>query len=152
MKAGSCGVRRVPKSNLGVEVATHGAELFEFYLIIGVVFGMVVLAMVPVGQITGTYMTGLPSLRAYSVNVAGALTGIVLFALLSSFYVPPFALALLALGVGLTYLGTRPAVTAALGGSVPRDLRGDGARRTIPESSARCGARTTGSRYPVWVC
>ena len=46
-----------------------------------VVFGMVVLVMVPVGQITGTFMTGLPSLRAYSVNVAGALTGIVLFAL-----------------------------------------------------------------------
>src|SRR3972149_10934165 len=44
-----------PQSNLGIGVATNIAELWIFYLIVIGIFGLVVLAMVPLGQITGVF-------------------------------------------------------------------------------------------------
>ena len=103
-----------PESNLGLQQGDAGPfELFKFYATIAIVFALTVLATVPIGQITGSYMSGLPSLRAYTLNVAGSLAGIVLFAGFSALYVPPFVSALLALGLGIAYLRARPAVTLA---------------------------------------
>ncbi|HKQ96563.1 MAG TPA: methyltransferase domain-containing protein [Candidatus Polarisedimenticolia bacterium] len=101
-----------PESNLGGAAGATGAGLAPFYLLIAAVFTLVVLTMLPLGRIAGAFMSGVPALRAYTVNVAGALGGILLFVGLAALSVPPWAGALLACGVALLYL--RPASIAQL--------------------------------------
>src|SRR6266478_5015466 len=45
-----------PETNLGVDVAAGAGGLAAFYVLIVGVFALVVLAMVPLGQIAGAYM------------------------------------------------------------------------------------------------
>ncbi|MCZ6688841.1 MAG: hypothetical protein O7H41_04495 [Planctomycetota bacterium] len=94
-----------PELNLGVKVASSATEVVDFFLTIGAVFAMVVLTTVPLGQIAGEYMEGLRSLHAYTVNVAGALAGILIFFILGAFSLPPWIWAAIALGILLLYLG-----------------------------------------------
>jgi SAM-dependent methyltransferase len=68
--------------------------------------------MVPLGLIAGASMSGLPALSAYTASVAGALLGILLFAALAAFSVPPWAGALLAFSAALICL--KPASAAQL--------------------------------------
>ena len=98
------------ESNLGMEVATGAGQLLVFYLSIAGVFGLVVLATIPLGQAAGTFMHGLPALGAYTANVAGSLGGILLVFLLASFSAPPWVNALLAMGVMLAYVTAGAAV------------------------------------------
>lgn len=95
-----------PESNLGVTAGAAGASLAPFYALVAAVFMLVVLAMLPLGRIAGAFMSGVPALRAYTANVAGALGGILLFVGLAAFSVPPWMGALLACGVALLYLRT----------------------------------------------
>ena len=96
-----------PESNLGVEVAVAGRDLAAFYGLIALVFGLVTLTTVPLGQIAGTFMEDLPCLWSYSANVAGALGGILLFSAAAALMVPPWIGALVAFTVALVYLRSR---------------------------------------------
>jgi SAM-dependent methyltransferase len=93
-----------PEINLGMQITASTSELVLFYLLIAGVFGLVVLAMIPLGQIAGEHMAGLPPLRCYSANVAGSLTGILLFSAAAALSIPPWASTALAFAVCLAYL------------------------------------------------
>jgi SAM-dependent methyltransferase len=70
-----------------------------YYGITLVGFLFVVLVFVPLGQYTGKCMRAFAPIAAYSLNLAGALAGVVLFAVVSFAWLPPwawFALAALA--------------------------------------------------------
>jgi spermidine synthase len=66
-----------------------------FFVTVGLacVFGLMFLiwqAFVPLGRILGKLMADHPKpIKAYSINIAGSLVGILLFTLLSGFYQPP---------------------------------------------------------------
>lgn len=93
-----------PESNLGVKVAERGGQLLLFYLEIAAVFALAVLSTIPLGQITSAFMEGVPALRAYTANVAGALTGIAGFFVLAGLSIPPWAGAAMAMLAMLAYV------------------------------------------------
>jgi len=93
--------------NLGVDTTTATAELLLFYGSVAGVFALVVLATVPLGQVAGAYMRDAPALEAYTANVSGSLSGILLVFLLSALSLPPWLNAALAFGLISAYLGTR---------------------------------------------
>ena len=93
-----------PEINLGIKPTDDILQLVVFYLLIGAVFGLVVLATVPLGQIAGEYMSGLPSLPCYTANVGGALAGILTFFAFAVLSLPPWTAALLVFAVCLAYL------------------------------------------------
>lgn len=93
--------------NLGVDTTTATTELLVFYGSVAGVFALVVLATVPLGQVAGAYMRGAPALEAYTANVSGSLSGILLVFLLSALSLPPWLNAALAFGLISAYLGTR---------------------------------------------
>ncbi len=92
-----------PEINLGIRATEEPIELLVFYSLITGIFALVVLAMIPLGQIAGEYMEGLETLRCYSANIAGALAGIVLFFALAALSVPPWVGALAVLAICLGY-------------------------------------------------
>lgn len=64
------------------------------------IFGLVVVCAIPFGQLVSAYFDKLPRLQAYSVNIAGSLTGVLMFSLISWMSLPPyywFAIVILAL-------------------------------------------------------
>lgn len=93
-----------PEANLGIGPTGDTGQLIVFYLLIASVFGLVVLAMVPLGQIAGEFMEGLPSLPCYTANVGGALAGILLFFAFAVLSIPPWVAATLVFAVCLAYL------------------------------------------------
>jgi hypothetical protein len=62
-----------------------------YYAITLFYFASVVLAFIPLGQYTGKCMRAFPPVPAYSLNLAGALAGTLLFALVSFAWLPPSA-------------------------------------------------------------
>lgn len=80
-----------PEANLGLRVAGSWFELVWFGVIIAVVFALTVLAMIPLGQLTGRALIGLPTLPAYSVNILGSIAGVLLIFLLASLSMPLWA-------------------------------------------------------------
>ena len=124
-----------PETNLGVDVAAGAGGLAAFYVLIIGIFALVVLAMVPLGQIAGAFMAGLPVLPAYSANVAGALGGVLVFCGMAALSIPPWLVATLAFATALAYLRSPPwfrigsALLAgtALAGMVLVDHRGSSA-------------------------
>jgi SAM-dependent methyltransferase len=124
-----------PETNLGVDVAAGAGGLAAFYVLIVGIFALVVLAMVPLGQVAGAFMVGLPVLPAYSANVAGALGGVLLFCGMAALSIPPWLVATLAFAVALAYLrsplwfriGSALLAGTALVGMVLVDHRGSSA-------------------------
>ena len=124
-----------PETNLGVDVAAGAGGLAAFYVLIVGIFALVVLAMVPLGQIAGAFMVGLPVLPAYSANVAGALGGVLIFCAMAALSIPPWLVATLAFAVALVYLrsplwfriGSALLAATALAGMVLVDHRGTSA-------------------------
>jgi SAM-dependent methyltransferase len=121
-----------PESNLGVDVAAGAPALAAFYVLIVVIFGLVVLALAPFGQIAGAVMDDLPVLPAYSANVAGALGGVLVFCVLAALSIPPWVVAAVVFAVALAYLrspaffriGSALLAGIALAGMVLVDHRG----------------------------
>jgi SAM-dependent methyltransferase len=62
-----------------------------FVLVVILFFVYTMLLLLPLGQLTGRLMEGLPSLSAYMVNILGSLAGIWAFAGVSYVYWPPWA-------------------------------------------------------------
>lgn len=91
---------------LGLTFSTRDALPFlvrvlawlPFYTITLVYFASVVLIFIPLGQYTGAHMRTFTPLRAYGLNLVGALAGTLLFAVVSFLWLAPtvwFALAAL---------------------------------------------------------
>ncbi len=92
-----------PESNLGVVVAQTTTQLAIFFAAVTALFGLVVLAMVPVGQLTADAMEGLPSLPGYTANVAGSLAGVLASFALAAVSGPPWLTAAIVLNVIARY-------------------------------------------------
>ncbi len=87
--------------------AAHSAGQFAVvYFFLSTVFLLTALTLMPVGQLCGALMEREKPLKAYGLNLAGSLLGVVLSFVLSYFWTPPavwFSLALLSLLFFLCY-------------------------------------------------
>ncbi|MBN2144175.1 MAG: methyltransferase domain-containing protein [Candidatus Aureabacteria bacterium] len=79
-----------PESNLGVRITQSAAEISGFCAIVMWIFIFTTLSMVPLGQLTGLYMEGLPAISAYMANIFGSLLGVGLSFLLATMSAPPW--------------------------------------------------------------
>jgi hypothetical protein len=81
------------------------------YALLALVFVLTALTFIPVGQLCGLLMVGRRPLRAYGLNLAGSIAGVVLMLVASWLWTPPIAwFALCFLGV-ILFLMKRPAAT-----------------------------------------
>jgi spermidine synthase len=86
--------------NMGIGPASGISEYLAVYGLLAVVLLLTALAFVPLGQLCGRLLDGLPQLRAYGWNLVGSLGGVALMFLLGYLWTPPliwFAAASLAL-------------------------------------------------------
>lgn len=96
-----------------------GVRVPSALILIGV-FGLVVWAMIPFGQLVAAYFDQIPRIPAYSINIAGSLLGVAGFAAVSALGLPPsvwfgVTIALLLLyGVGARYLAPVVLIVVAL--------------------------------------
>jgi len=72
------------------------------------VFALNALLFVPLGDLIGGYFQRLPPLQAYSWDLAGAITGTVLFGLFSYFWFSPILGSSIVMGLYLIYCRGRP--------------------------------------------
>lgn len=79
-----------PESNIGAAAAESPVDVAVFYGIVAAVFALVVIALVPVGQITAETMHGAGALSAYTANLAGSLAGVLAVFALSALGAPPW--------------------------------------------------------------
>jgi SAM-dependent methyltransferase len=119
------------ETNIALAAATGAGQLAIFYLSIALVFALIVLCTIPLGQVAGAFMDGVPALAAYSANVAGAVAGIALVFALSFLWAPPWINALLAVAVLVFYTssGRRLRAFAAVVGVSSCALMAYGDRR-----------------------
>jgi SAM-dependent methyltransferase len=92
------------EANVPVPEATSAGEVVAFYSLIALIFVLVVVATIPLGQVAGAFMENIPALRAYAANLVGALSGIALVFALSAWWLPPSVGAALSLGIVVLYL------------------------------------------------
>ncbi|MBN2145410.1 MAG: hypothetical protein JW774_12410 [Candidatus Aureabacteria bacterium] len=62
---------------------------FIFYGSLAFLFMMQILIFIPLGHLVGRGFQGIPRIKAYSVNIAGSLSGICLYNVLTCFSTPP---------------------------------------------------------------
>jgi hypothetical protein len=74
---------------LGVPLVLLLLSWLPYYAITLVYFVSVIFVFIPLGQYTGKCMRAFPPLRAYSLNLLGALGGTLLFAAVSFAWLPP---------------------------------------------------------------
>ena len=76
--------------------ASDAGPMVIVYGLLILVFSTTVAALIPIGQMTGKFMDGLPKLRAYGLNLLGSVLGVAAFMAISFVWAPPvtwFALA-----------------------------------------------------------
>jgi hypothetical protein len=86
---------------LGVPLVLLLLSWIPYYAITLVYFVAVIFVFIPLGQYTGKCMRAFPPLRAYSLNLLGALGGTLLFAGVSFAWLPPWVWCGLAALAGL---------------------------------------------------
>lgn len=79
-----------------------------FYVTMLVLFGLLTIVFIPLGQITASKFTAFKSLPAYTINVAGSLTGILAYTLISFLSWPPYLWFLITGIVTLYFLPRSP--------------------------------------------
>ena len=95
------------QGNQTLPIALLLLSWIPYYAITLFYFAFVVTVFIPLGQYTGKCMRAFAPIPAYSLNLAGALAGTVLFALVSFAWLPPMA------WFGLTAVCTLPLVMKA---------------------------------------
>ncbi len=81
-------------------------------------FTLTVALMAALALPLGPLLRAVPPLRAYAIDIAGSLAGIVVFAVLSAFATPPFAWFVILGGLMLYLRGRRPLTTRAVLGAI----------------------------------
>jgi hypothetical protein len=89
--------------HMGISVLEHPLFFISTYFFLSVVFLMVSLALVPVGQLCGRLMERLPRLKAYGLNLFGSLLGVAAIFCVSYFWLPPAAWFCLAFSGAIIY-------------------------------------------------
>ena len=98
--------------NMGVVPAGGVPQHLATYGLLAVVLLFTALAFVPIGQLCGRLLDGLPQLQAYGWNLVGSLVGVVVMFVISYLWTPPlvwFVLASVAL-IRLQSFGRRPLI------------------------------------------
>ena len=91
---------RLPQSSSGlwlwgvktvsnVEGSNAALETAGFYAFFLFLFVITIVVFVPLGQLTGRLMQGVPPLKAYTFNVLGSVGGVLLFTAASYLWLPP---------------------------------------------------------------
>jgi len=75
--------------NMGVELVRVWFQYVVIYFTLGIVFALTVFVFVPIGQLCGRLMSRTGNLRAYGLNLAGSLAGVLLMHGLSFLWTPP---------------------------------------------------------------
>src|SRR6185436_7980034 len=75
--------------NIGFASAQSAAQFIAAYAFLSVLFTLSAPAFLPVGQLCGRLMTRREQLRAYALNLAGSLAGVVLLLVVSALWTPP---------------------------------------------------------------
>jgi len=92
--------------HLHLSAAHSAAQFCIVYLFLSTIFLLTALTLMPLGQICGALMEREKPLRAYGLNLAGSLLGVVVSFILSYFWTPPpiwFGVVLLCLLFFLAY-------------------------------------------------
>jgi len=89
---------------MGTDTASSITHFFSIYALLTAVFCITVLLLLPLGQICGRLMSTLPNLRAYSLNLAGSLLGVLLMIFLSQLWTPPIVWFAFAMCMALPFL------------------------------------------------
>ena len=85
--------------SMGLRNARTLAQGFAIYFFLTVVFVLTALSFIPIGQVCGRLMRRRPHLRAYGLNLAGSVAGVLAMFAVSALWTPPavwFGLATLA--------------------------------------------------------
>lgn len=115
----------VDYSNGGLALNTGLIKVNEFranfYIVVGLHFGLTTLCFMPIGQLIGTYLARMPALAGYSIDILGSLLGIFCYTALTAMSLPPAVW----IGVGLAIvmlarpdLGTRGRLLAVAGAAL----------------------------------
>ncbi len=75
--------------NMGVVPAGGVPQHLATYGLLAVVLLFTALAFVPIGQLCGRLLDGLPQLQAYGWNLVGSLVGVVVMFVISYLWTPP---------------------------------------------------------------
>jgi SAM-dependent methyltransferase len=75
--------------NIGFATAQSAAQFVAAYAFLAVLFALSALAFLPVGQLCGRLMARREQLRAYALNLAGSLAGVLLLLVVSALWTPP---------------------------------------------------------------
>ncbi len=75
--------------NMGVGLVRVWFQYIVIYYTLGVVFALTVFVFVPIGQLCGRLMSRTGNLRAYGLNLAGSLAGVLAVHALSFLWTPP---------------------------------------------------------------
>lgn len=89
-------------------VGKRAGLAMNLYVALAMVFFLTAQTFVPLGRLVGVYLSKLPPLPGYSINILGSLLGIVSFATCSALSLPPSVW--LAIGLGVTFLVFPPAL------------------------------------------
>ncbi|MBP7864350.1 MAG: hypothetical protein KA419_00260 [Acidobacteria bacterium] len=75
--------------NMGFSIAATPMRLFTTLLFLAVSMLLTALPFIPIGQICGRLLNRTASLKAYGMNLAGSIIGVLLTLILSFFWTPP---------------------------------------------------------------
>ncbi len=75
----------------GLPPAGHAGEAAVFYGFFAGLFISTILIFIPIGQLTGRLMQGFAPIKAYTINILGALAGVIAFGVVSYLWLPPAA-------------------------------------------------------------
>ena len=89
--------------NMGLPVVNSIFNSLQTYFLLGLVFLLTALALLPIGQLCGSLMERHDKLSGYGLNLAGSVAGVLLMFLVSAFWTPPVVWFLLAFGVLLLF-------------------------------------------------
>ncbi len=82
----------------------YAAQGLNFLFIIAIIFIVISLFFVPLGQQLGISLKLLPSLTAYSINIFGSICGVILFSYVSYLMLKPFYWFLIGLSLALWFV------------------------------------------------
>jgi hypothetical protein len=89
--------------NMGLPVVNSIFNSLQTYFLLGLVFLLTALTLIPIGQLCGGLMERRAKLSGYGLNLGGSVAGVLLMFLLSAFWTSPVIWFLLAFGALLLF-------------------------------------------------
>jgi len=109
----------IEQLSMGMSTMRSVAQGATIYFFLSVVFLLTAVTFIPIGQLCGRLMARRTQLRAYGLNLAGSLVGVVSMFLVSALWTPPIVWFSIALMTALLFLVRQPAtMLAGIGGAL----------------------------------